>query len=92
MEEKEELRKEDPKDFPNKITFDKLWATGVHTPAIRLHQAFTICGVTDSSFYEKNGYQMVWTPHGVFGKIKDKKTGQSKRFTVPLANVSVAEF
>jgi hypothetical protein len=84
VEEKEEVPM--VRFNPNKITFEKMWEVGIPTPAMRMHQPFTVAGVTDSSFYEHKGFKMVWTPHGVFGIFK------GKRFTVPLANVIVAEF
>lgn len=68
--------------------WDKLTKGGMPLVKVQLHQACTIDGITETSFYtqhdKKRFTAIIWTQQGVFCEYKGNK------FVVPLANVVAA--
>lgn len=59
---------------------------GVVVERATYHQAYTINGVTDSTHYRSKGFNMVYTPEGLYGEFKGHK------FIVPLSNIIVCHY
>lgn len=57
---------------------------GLKLKSVQVHQAATVQHATETNFRAEKGYELYFTPNGVFVEFK------GVRFIIPLANIILA--